>query len=202
MSGRFAAPPPGRSSMANNKNWYDYDVTRPFLWTWQQIINHSGTDYGAPCGTPVTSLSPGRVVHSATHPWGGQIDVLLDDTTPYDTAHKKFYVLSYLHTQQQYVQEGQTVSRGDVLGQSGQPPPGAGFGSGCHVHFEVTEGQLSPYTSQYWPSRNPNPNQSYPLASSKFVNWVKQTGGGGGGGGGGSGCGNMPDPTGSGTPRQ
>jgi murein DD-endopeptidase MepM/ murein hydrolase activator NlpD len=144
--------------------WYQYKVLEPFLWAWGQIVNHSGIDYGAPCGTPITSPVDATVLNSSVKPWGGQIDLSVASLPGYSQGP---HVLTFLHSSAQYVTPGQQVSRGQVLGLSGQPPPGAGYGGGCHVHFEVTHGTTAPYTT-YSPGRNPT-SASYPESPAPLI---------------------------------
>ena len=93
-------------------------------------VLHSGTDFGAPCGTPVLAAADG-VVHS----------------TPYDNSRGNYVVLdhgvqrgvnlttAYLHLESFAVSGGQSVGRGQVIGYEGT----SGTSTGCHLHFETRE---------------------------------------------------------------
>jgi murein DD-endopeptidase MepM/ murein hydrolase activator NlpD len=93
-------------------------------------VLHSGTDFGAPCGTPVVAAADG-VVHS----------------TPYDNSRGNYVVLdhgvqrgvnlttAYLHLESFAVSGGQSVGRGQVIGYEGT----TGTSTGCHLHFETRE---------------------------------------------------------------
>jgi len=131
--------------------WSGYlNPLQGFFWTFSNQTLHSGIDLPDQCGTPMTAALPGKVIQSSQEPWGGQISIeSVFGGVP--------IVYTYLHGSSQTVKAGDTVQAGQLVGYSGQPPPGAGYGSGCHVHFEVNTGTLAPYT-QYnvWSSTQAN----------------------------------------------
>lgn len=85
---------------------------------------HDGTDFGAPCGTPVQAAAAGSVVERSAHPAYG-LRVVLDHGGGLRTA--------YTHLSSQAVQVGARVARGQRVGLVGS----TGLSTGCHLHFMV-----------------------------------------------------------------
>ncbi len=93
-------------------------------------VLHSGIDFGAACGTPVTAAADGVVY-----------------ATPYDSSRGNHVIVdhgvqrgvnlttAYLHLERFAVSPGQSVSRGQVVGYEGT----TGSSTGCHLHFETRE---------------------------------------------------------------
>lgn len=80
---------------------------------------HAGNDFAAPLGSPVGSVSDGKVISSQWHKgYGNTVDVQHADGT----------FTRYAHLANPSVKAGQTVTAGQQLGQIG--PEG-------HVHFEA-----------------------------------------------------------------
>lgn len=86
---------------------------------------HRGQDYVAQCGTSVLAAASGTVTFAGWHQFGGGNRVVVDHGNGLETT--------YNHLSSFNVQEGQTVSRGDVVALSGT----TGASTGCHLHFEV-----------------------------------------------------------------
>lgn len=89
--------------------------------------NHTGTDIPCPIGTQVRAAQGGLVTF-----------VSQNDSTSYGwyvmVAHGNGYVTLYAHlSQQAIVAEGQSVSKGQVIGYSGN----TGRTTGPHLHFEL-----------------------------------------------------------------
>ena len=86
---------------------------------------HRGIDYMANAGTPVYAAAAGTVI-TASHGWGGgygnQIVV----------SHGGGRATRYAHLSTVAVSAGQSVSRGQVIGYSGN----TGRSTGPHLHFE------------------------------------------------------------------
>lgn len=105
-------------------SWFGYRED-PFT---GEISYHSGTDIGAPGGTPILASADGTVtIANAIDSWGGgygyHIKVKHNDT--YDTL--------YAHCSSICVTEGQEVKQGEVIGYVGT----TGNSTGNHLHFEV-----------------------------------------------------------------
>lgn len=103
---------------------------------------HAGTDYAAPIGTPVMSVKDGVVVKS-TRSWSaGRYVVVRHD----DKSESK-----YFHLDERWVEEGQRVKKGDLVGVVGK----TGRVTGPHLHFELRDRRGVPLdmTVERWPGR-------------------------------------------------
>jgi murein DD-endopeptidase MepM/ murein hydrolase activator NlpD len=87
---------------------------------------HTGTDFAAPCGTPVLAAHAGTIEIDTTQPWAGPTLVKVV-TGPSSLA------TWYAHMQQLTVSRGQRVQAGQQIGYIGEE----GNAFGCHLHFEV-----------------------------------------------------------------
>jgi murein DD-endopeptidase MepM/ murein hydrolase activator NlpD len=86
---------------------------------------HSGQDFSAACGTPVTAAAAGAVTFAAWHPYGGGNRVVVDHGNGLETTYNHLALID--------VAEGQRMERGSLVGQTGS----TGASTGCHLHFEV-----------------------------------------------------------------
>jgi murein DD-endopeptidase MepM/ murein hydrolase activator NlpD len=86
---------------------------------------HNGIDIGAPTGTPVYATSSGTVVSVGfnNNSYGKWVVI----------RHTDGYFSLYGHLSQQRVSNGQTVNRGDRIGDIGA----TGFATGPHLHFTI-----------------------------------------------------------------
>ncbi|NOH73230.1 peptidoglycan DD-metalloendopeptidase family protein [Vibrio pectenicida] len=89
-----------------------------------KVTPHMGTDYAVPVGTPVVSISSGRVVASHYHPLAGNYIVIL---------HPDGLKTRYLHLSKRFVNRGDNVIQGQKVGASGN----TGRTTGAHLHFEL-----------------------------------------------------------------
>lgn len=85
---------------------------------------HEGIDLSAPKGTPVYATGNGVVVSSGWRPGYGELIEL---------NHGFGYKTRYGHLSKRYVQPGDSVTRGQVIGDVGN----TGVSSGAHLHYEV-----------------------------------------------------------------
>jgi murein DD-endopeptidase MepM/ murein hydrolase activator NlpD len=85
---------------------------------------HAGTDIAAPAGTEIHAVADGRVIESG--PKGGYGNTVVIQA---DDGRKMLYA----HNNQNFVQVGDRVSRGDAIAEVGS----TGRATGPHVHFEV-----------------------------------------------------------------
>ncbi|WP_122263344.1 peptidoglycan DD-metalloendopeptidase family protein [Ornithinimicrobium cerasi] len=99
----------------------------PILGVW---LLHSGLDFGAPCGTPVTAASDG-VVYGTLYDDSRGNYVVVD----HGVQRGVNLTTAYLHLESFAVSSGQSVSRGQVVGYEGT----TGSSTGCHLHFETRE---------------------------------------------------------------
>jgi murein DD-endopeptidase MepM/ murein hydrolase activator NlpD len=107
------------------------DITSVFGWRVHPITGewrfHSGTDLGAPMGTPVLAAYSGRV--SLAEMLGGYgLSILLDHNEGKQETR-------YAHLSQVFVKPGQWVQQGTVIGLVGS----TGNSTGPHLHFEALQ---------------------------------------------------------------
>ena len=117
-------------------------ITSLFGWRIHPITGdrrfHAGTDLGAAMGTPVIAAYSGNVV-IADLMGGYGLAVVLD--------HQKFGQQTlYAHLSEIFVQPGQVVEQGTVIGRVGS----TGNSTGAHLHFEVRQ-----LTNQGWIATDP-----------------------------------------------
>jgi murein DD-endopeptidase MepM/ murein hydrolase activator NlpD len=85
---------------------------------------HSGMDWAAPSGTPVTATADGIVSFSGRCGANGNLVVL---------EHGRGYSTFFAHNRENLVKVGQKVKRGDTIGYVGS----TGNSTGPHVHYEI-----------------------------------------------------------------
>lgn len=85
---------------------------------------HRGTDFAAPHGSPIRSVTDGIVNFSGRHGGNGNFVRI---------AHSNSLATSYSHMSQILVSSGQRVLQGQVIGYVGS----TGLSTGPHLHFEV-----------------------------------------------------------------
>lgn len=94
-------------------------------------VNHKGTDYGVPSGTPVKAVADGVVEKVGNDPtgWGNYILI----------RHADGSSSRYCHLRRISASTGQKIKKGDVIGLSGGGPkdPGRGNSTAAHLHFEI-----------------------------------------------------------------
>jgi endonuclease/exonuclease/phosphatase family metal-dependent hydrolase len=116
--GEVVYPVPVQYVGADADNWHD---TGPYWSSW-----HSGTDFGAPCGTPVYAAHAGTIEADTTQGWAGPWLVKV-------TTGPGSLTTWYAHMQTVTVARGETVQPGQQIGVVGNE----GNSDGCHLHFEV-----------------------------------------------------------------
>lgn len=103
-------------------------ITSLFGWRVHPITGnrrfHAGTDLGAPAGTPILAAAKGQVT---TAGWQGGygLTVILNHSSAQQTL--------YGHMSEIFVQPGQVVEQGMVIGRVGS----TGNSTGPHLHYEV-----------------------------------------------------------------
>lgn len=107
------------------------DITSAFGWRVHPLSGelrfHSGTDLGAPMGTPVLAAYSGRV--SLAEMLGGYgLSILLDHNQGKEETR-------YAHLSEVFVKPGQWVQQGTVIGLVGS----TGNSTGPHLHFETLQ---------------------------------------------------------------
>lgn len=94
-------------------------ITQYFAWY------HPGDDIANPGAPPVSASDGGSVVYAGwdTTGYGNRVDI----------DHGNGYLSRYGHLSNIYVTTGQTVTRGQLIGQMGS----TGRSTGTHLHFEI-----------------------------------------------------------------
>ncbi|PLR84587.1 hypothetical protein CVD25_05150 [Bacillus canaveralius] len=90
--------------------------------------HHKGIDIAAENGAPIYAVDRGTVVKSYYSGSYGHVVFV---------RHPNNFETVYAHLNKRYVQDGQTVSQGDLIGGMGN----TGDSSGVHLHFEVHEAE-------------------------------------------------------------
>ena len=107
-------------------------VTSPYGWREHPIYHywglHDGTDFHAPCGTPLRAAGSGHVISEVWSDVYGHrlyLDV--------GRVNGKNMTVVYNHASSYRVGTGAHVRRGETLGSAGT----TGWSTGCHLHFTV-----------------------------------------------------------------
>ncbi|WAL62507.1 M23 family metallopeptidase [Thermocoleostomius sinensis] len=126
-------------------------ITSAFGWRVHPVLGtvrfHSGTDIGAPQGTPVLAAFDGEV-EIADFLGGYGLTVVLN----HNNATEKTL---YAHLSELFVQPGTTVKQGEVIGRVGS----TGLSTGPHLHFEFRK-----LTQEGWIVVDAGPTLEYALA--------------------------------------
>lgn len=127
-------------------------ITSAFGWRVHPIAGtrrfHSGVDLGAPMGTPVLAAYSGQVVR-ADWMGGYGLTVMLNhdlEARDRDSFRQPTAQTLYPHMSELFVQPGQWVNQGEVIGRVGS----TGYSTGPHLHFEYRE-----LTAQGWQTLDP-----------------------------------------------
>lgn len=90
-------------------------------------VGHSAIDIAAFQGTPVTAADRGVVIRAGWSTVGYGQFVVID--------HNIDYITLYAHLSEIYVEEGQIVGKGQLIGRVGS----TGNSTGPHLHFEIRD---------------------------------------------------------------
>ncbi|MEP0959423.1 M23 family metallopeptidase [Microcoleus sp. FACHB-1515] len=148
--------PPGRIGNNNTAMVFPLSIpaaiTSVFGWRIHPIAGtrrfHSGIDLGAPMGTPVLAAYSGQVA-SADWMGGYGLTVMLNhdlEARDRDSFRQPTAQTLYPHMSELFVQPGQWVNQGEVIGRVGS----TGYSTGPHLHFEYRE-----LTDQGWQALDP-----------------------------------------------
>lgn len=100
----------------------------------QGIHGHNGIDIAATPGTPIIAAASGRVIVAKASGYNGGYGNMIIMT------HDNGVQTVYAHLRAVYVESGQTVPQGQVIGELGN----TGRSTGPHLHFEV-RGAKNPF---------------------------------------------------------
>lgn len=127
-------------------------ITSAFGWRIHPIAGtgrmHSGTDIGAPLGTPVLAAYQGEV---AVADWLGGYGMTVIIRHLEGTQESR-----YGHLSEIFVKPGQAVQQGEVIGRVGS----TGFSTGPHLHFEWRH-----LTKEGWVAVDAGPHLEYALGN-------------------------------------
>lgn len=103
-------------------------ITSAFGWRIHPVMGesrfHSGTDLGAPQGTPVLAAFPGKIAIADFMGGYGLTVVIRHENNTEETL--------YGHLSEIFVKPGEAVKQGEVIGRVGS----TGLSTGPHLHFE------------------------------------------------------------------
>jgi murein DD-endopeptidase MepM/ murein hydrolase activator NlpD len=126
-------------------------MTSAFGWRVHPITGnrrfHAGQDLGAPAGTPIVAVAKGRVVIANWHGGYGKTVII---------EHDGRLQTLYGHMAEIFVQEGQEIAQGTVIGQVGS----TGQSTGPHLHFETKVP-----TAEGWMVVDPGQDLRYALSN-------------------------------------
>jgi murein DD-endopeptidase MepM/ murein hydrolase activator NlpD len=105
------------------------DFYRQFPYDGVPLRGHNGIDFAMPIGTPLVTVDSGRVLTVGASTGGFGNWVMVDH---------RWGQSVYAHMHRVTVHEGQTLERGNVLGESGN----SGTSTGPHLHFSI---RINPY---------------------------------------------------------
>jgi murein DD-endopeptidase MepM/ murein hydrolase activator NlpD len=91
---------------------------------WGRRSLHTGLDIAAPYGKPIMAADTGEVIFAGW--WDGYGKAIVID-------HGRAYTTVYGHMSRLYMQVGQRVEKGQVIGLVGS----TGYSTGPHLHFEI-----------------------------------------------------------------
>lgn len=127
------------------------EITSPFGWRTHPVTGsgrfHTGTDLGAPMGTPVLAAYAGQV---AIADWlgGYGLTVVLNHS-------KQSQETLYGHLSELFVKPGEFVKQGDTIGRVGS----TGMSTGPHLHLEIRQ-----MTDRGWVAIDPGSQLEFALA--------------------------------------
>lgn len=104
-----------------------------FIWPVHGVISqgftsrHRGLDIAADAGVDVVAADNGTVIKAGWSEVGYGLRVIID--------HNIDYITLYAHLNEVFVQEGQVVQKGQIIGRVGS----TGNSTGPHLHFELRD---------------------------------------------------------------
>lgn len=137
------------NAIDSGTQWYfplpGYAIGSDAGWRFHPILHytrcHAGADISAPSGTPIHAVESGTVIQAGWNGGYGNFTTI---------AHGNGLTSSYAHQSSLGVSVGQTVKRGDVIGQVGT----TGLSTGPHLHFEARVNGM-PYSPKGWFGQGP-----------------------------------------------
>lgn len=110
----------------------------PFIWPTTGVITlefgeshlpyqplHTGIDIAGKRGDPIAAFMKGKVIYAGEISWGYGKHVIIDNGNNVTSL--------YAHLNKIFVEEGQEVNQGQIIGTEGS----TGWSTGPHLHFET-----------------------------------------------------------------
>ena len=132
---RYREPEGARLPRPQQHGWWYGDghfiwpLPRGSFWISQPFKHgkHMALDLAAPAGTPVYAADTGRVIKAGWSEIGYGYRIIID--------HGIDYITLYAHLSEYYVQPGDVVEKGMLIGRVGS----TGNSTGPHLHFEIRD---------------------------------------------------------------
>ncbi|MEU8226488.1 M23 family metallopeptidase [Kribbella sp. NPDC048915] len=107
-------------------------ITSPYGMRFHPVLHywklHDGTDFRAPCGTPIRAAASGKVTDKYYNGgYGNRIFI------SHGVIGGHSVTTVYNHLSKYKVRVGERVSKGEIIGYAGT----TGYSTGCHLHFMV-----------------------------------------------------------------
>jgi len=107
-------------------------ITSPYGMRFHPVLHywklHDGTDFRAPCGTPIRAAADGKVTDKYYN--GGYGNRLFVSHGVIDGSS---ITTVYNHLSRYKAHVGERVKKGEIIGYAGT----TGYSTGCHLHFMV-----------------------------------------------------------------
>jgi len=113
ISGPFIWPLTGRITLEFGESDLPY---QPF---------HTGIDIATKRGDPIAAFMPGNVIYAGEISWGFGRHIIIDNGDNITSI--------YAHLDKIYVEKGQKVKQGQIIGTEGS----TGWSTGPHLHFQT-----------------------------------------------------------------
>ena len=122
-------PRPRQDGWRYGDGHFIWPLPRGSFWISQRFKHgkHMAIDLAAPIGTPVYAADTGRVVKVGWSEIGYGYRIVID--------HGIDYVTLYAHLSEYFVQPGDIVQKGEIIGRVGS----TGNSTGPHLHFEIRD---------------------------------------------------------------
>ncbi len=132
---RYRDPAEENISRSEKSGWrfgdgeFIWPIERQLTWVSQSFRHgkHMATDMAAESGTKVRASDTGKVIKVGWSDNGYGYRIVID--------HGIDYVTIYAHLSEYYVEEGDVVTKGEVIGAVGS----TGNSTGPHLHFEIRD---------------------------------------------------------------
>ena len=124
------------------------------------MLGHNGIDFACPVGTPIYATHDGiiKIKDQKDKAYGLHIRIISNK-----------YEVVYGHLSEEFVQEGEYVKKGQMIGYSGN----SGYSTGAHLHYGIRKikgGKVQNYKNGYYGYIDP---LTINMEKDKFIEWAK-----------------------------